>query len=178
MNVPRKISRARLTVLGVEVPGMSRELATNVEIDAPPERVWEVLVDFDHYAEWNPFMRVAGRPNEGATLTVHVLPPGGRETVFEPDVTNCEKHRELRWLGHLVVPGLFDGEHRFRLEPLDGGDRTRFVHAESFSGVLATPYLWLRGDQLRSGFESMNEALKTRAEGLVAAGERHPSESA
>ncbi|WP_396610977.1 SRPBCC family protein [Haloferax sp. S1W] len=110
---------------------MTRELTTSIEIDAPPERVWDVLVDFDHYHEWNPFMRVAGRPNEGATLTVHLMPPGGRESVFEPDVTHCEKHRELRWLG----------------------------------------------DETRAGFEAMNEALKTRVEGLVEAEEREAVES-
>jgi len=25
--------------------------------------------------------------------------------------------RELRWLGRLLIPGLFDGEHSLRLEP-------------------------------------------------------------
>ncbi|WP_049907520.1 SRPBCC domain-containing protein [Haloferax elongans] len=157
---------------------MTRELTTSIEIDAPPERVWDVLVGFDHYHEWNPFMRVAGRVNEGATLTVHLMPPGERESVFEPDVTHCEKHREFRWLGHLLVPGLFDGEHRFHLESLDGGERTRFEHAEQFSGILAGVILWRIGDQTREGFEAMNEALKVRVEGLVEAEEREATESA
>jgi hypothetical protein len=26
--------------------------------------------------------------------------------------------RTLRWLGHLLVPGIFDGEHYFEIEPL------------------------------------------------------------
>lgn len=155
---------------------MGRELTTSIEIDAPPERVWDVLVDFDHYDEWNPFMRIAGRANLGATLVVHLVPPGGRESVFEPDVTRCEKHRELRWCGHLVLPGLFDGEHRFRLVPLDGGDRTRFVHAETFSGVLAGSVLWYIGDETKAGFEAMNEALKIRVERLLALEEQEPPE--
>ncbi|AFK17928.1 SRPBCC domain-containing protein [Haloferax mediterranei ATCC 33500] len=155
---------------------MSYELTTSIEIDAPPERVWEVLIDFDHYPEWNPFMRIAGRPNEGATLTVHLMPPGGRESVFEPDVTRCERHRELVWVGHLIVPGLFDGEHRFRLEPLGGGERTRFEHTETFSGLLSGPFMWFMGDETRAGFVAMNEGLKTRVEGLVAADERETDE--
>lgn len=148
---------------------MAQELRTGIEIDAPPARVWDVLVDFDHYGEWNPFMRVAGRANEGATLVVHLGSPGGRESAFEPDVTHCERHRELRWVRHLVTPGLFDGEHRFRLEPLDGGARTRFEQTATFSGVLARPALWYLGDDTKRGLESMNEALKIRAERFVAA---------
>ncbi|WP_411965077.1 SRPBCC family protein [Haloferax sp. YSMS24] len=155
---------------------MGRELTTSIEIDAPPERVWDVLVDFDHYDEWNPFMRIAGRANVGATLVVHLMPPGGRESVFEPDVTRCEKHREFRWLGHLVLPGLFDGEHQFRLEPLDGGDRTRLVHAETFSGILAGLIFRFIGEETKAGFEAMNEALKIRVERLLAMEEQESAE--
>ncbi|KAB1186975.1 MULTISPECIES: SRPBCC domain-containing protein [Haloferax] len=156
---------------------MARKLTTSTEIDAPPERVWDVLVDFDRYDEWNPFMRIAGRANMGATLVVRLMPPGGRESVFEPDVIRYEKHREFGWLGHLFVPGLFDGEHQFRLEPLDGGTRTRFEHVETFSGVLAGLTLRFIGDETKAGFEAMNEALKIRVEALLAADERESAES-
>ena len=141
-----------------------REILTDVEIDAPPARVWAVLTDFEAYDEWNPFARIVGRPNVGANLHVRLTPPGGRAMTFRPEVTVVEPNRELRWLGHLYVSGLFDGEHRFVLEPLDDGARTRFVHAETFRGALAGPLLWMAGDDTRAGFEAMNDALKRRAE--------------
>jgi hypothetical protein len=79
-------------------------------------------------------------------------------------VTHVEPGRELRWLGHLFTPGIFDGEHRFTLAPLDGGGRTSVTHAESVSGVLA-PILWrVVGGPTGRGFEAMNAALKTRVE--------------
>jgi uncharacterized protein YndB with AHSA1/START domain len=31
-----------------------RELGTEVEIAAPPERIWEILTDFAAYPDWNP----------------------------------------------------------------------------------------------------------------------------
>ena len=46
---------------------------------------------------------------------------------FEPTVLNAEKPRELRWLGTLLIRGLFDGEHVFRIESVDES-RVRFVH--------------------------------------------------
>jgi len=140
-----------------------RELATSIEIDASPEHVWDVLTDFDAYDEWNPFMRVVGRDNLGARLSVEIRPPGERRSRFRPTVTVVDRPRELRWVGHLFVPGIFDGEHRFTLEQLDG-ERTRFVQAESFDGVLAGVLLRALGGSVGAGFRRMNEALKVRAE--------------
>jgi hypothetical protein len=143
------------------------ELTTRVEIDAPPERVWAVLTDFERYHEWNPFMNVVGRANDGARLHVELFPPGGRTSRFRPTVTRVDAPRELRWLGHLATAGLFDGEHRFVLDPIDGGSRTSLTHAESVSGVLA-PVVWRFVDTATGrGFEAMNAALKTRVESLA-----------
>src|SRR4029450_13975460 len=56
-----------------------RTISATIDIDAPPERVWEVLVDFSAYPEWNPFMReVRGRAEAGARLGVRLGGAGGR----------------------------------------------------------------------------------------------------
>lgn len=156
-----------IDVLSRRLRGM-RELTTDIDIDAPPETVWRVLADFDHYPAWNPFMRVLGRPNRGARLVVDLSPPGARQTRFRPTVTHVERGRELRWRGHLFVTGLYDGEHRFRIESREDGG-SRFVQAESFSGLLVGPINRFVGDATRRGFEAMNAALKTRAESLALA---------
>ena len=52
---------------------------------------------------------------------------------FRPTVLKVEPNREFRWLGHLLVPGLFDGEHSFTIEPL-GESRVRFTQREIFTG--------------------------------------------
>jgi hypothetical protein len=142
---------------------MNQELSTQVDIDAPAEAVWAVLTDFDSYHEWNPFMHVAGRASENARLHVELALSEGQSTRFRPTVTRVDPSRELRWLGHLWTPGLFDGEHRFELTPLDGG-RTRLTHAERFSGVLAPLVRRLTGSATERGFEAMNAALKRRVE--------------
>ena len=36
------------------------EIRTEVEIDATPECVWDVLLDFRAYQSWNPFLRYVG----------------------------------------------------------------------------------------------------------------------
>jgi hypothetical protein len=89
-----------------------RELRTAIEIEATPARIWEILTDFDSYSEWNPFVRnISGQAVRGTQLEVRIEPPGGRGMSFKPTVLEAEPERELRWLGRLLVPGIFDGEH-------------------------------------------------------------------
>ncbi len=64
------------------------------------------------------------------------------------------------------MPGIFDGEHIFTLEPTDDGN-VHFVHWEEFSGVLIPLLMrFIESDTLR-GFNDMNRALKARVEQSV-----------
>ncbi len=141
-----------------------REIHTEVEIAAPAERVWQILTDFARFPEWIPFIRQAsGALWVGARLEVRLQPPGGRATTLRPTVRKVEPNREFRWLGHVLVPGLFDGEHIFTIEQLSEG-WVRFIQREEFRGLLAPLILRLIGMDTRRGFEAMNRALKARAE--------------
>ena len=141
-----------------------KELYSEIEIDASAERVWGVLTDFASYPEWNPFIRsISGEPTTGERLEVRIEPPGGRGMIFRPTVLKAEDNRELRWLGHLLVPGLFDGEHSLALQPLDE-KRVRFIQREAFKGLLVPLLSRSLDNNTLRGFEEMNRALKERAE--------------
>jgi hypothetical protein len=104
-----------------------KELHTEIEINASAERVWRVLTDFAAYPKWNPFVRRGdGEVRVGARLHLHIQPTGGKGMSFRPTVLVAEPNRELQWLGHLWLPGLFDGEHSFVIEPL-GEEHVRFI---------------------------------------------------
>ncbi|HZN19328.1 MAG TPA: SRPBCC domain-containing protein [Micromonosporaceae bacterium] len=143
---------------------MSKQLRTEVEIQASPERVWQVLTDFAAYPQWNPFLvRASGGLAPGERLTIRMQPVGGRAMTFRPTVREAVPQQRLRWLGHLLVPGIFDGEHSFTIEQLGAG-RVRLVQEEDFRGVLV-PFLGRFLDRrTRPAFEQMNQALKRRAE--------------
>ena len=139
-------------------------LRTEIDIAASAARVWDVLTDFAAYPEWNPFIRrIEGGPVPRARLLVRIQPPGGRAVTFRPTILRVEPERELAWRGRTFVPGIFDGEHVFRLEPR-GADSTRFFHGENFSGALVPLLRRSLETTTRQGFEAMNAALKTRAE--------------
>lgn len=142
----------------------SHSLHTEIEIDASAERVWEVLSDFNAYPEWNPFIKSAiGQPVQGARLQIVIQSGGAKPMRFSPKVLVAEPGRELRWLGRLVVPGVFDGEHCFIIETLSD-NKVRFEQSERFNGLLVGPMRATLNRDTKRGFEEMNQALKARAE--------------
>jgi len=141
-----------------------KELRSEIEIEASAERVWRVLTDFDAYPEWNPFIRrVSGRPEVEERLVVRMRPSGTRGMTFRPTVMKVEPNRELRWLGHLLLPGIFDGQHIFEIEELER-DRVRFVQREVFKGLLVPLLARSLDRDTQRGFEEMNRALRERIE--------------
>ena len=82
---------------------------------------------------------------------------------FHPIVLTAEPNRELRWKGKLLLPGLFDGEHYFTLEPKSEGELT-FRQGEVFTGLLVPLFRRSLDGSTKQGFVAMNEALKLEAE--------------
>jgi hypothetical protein len=143
---------------------MAKQLRTQVDVDATPERVWQVLTDFAAYPQWNPFIvRAEGDARRGERLTLRMQPVGGRAITFRPTVLEAAPGRRLRWLGRLLVNGIFDGEHRFTIEPLGEG-RARLVQQEDFRGLLVPLMARSLDRRTLPAFELLNQALKRRAE--------------
>jgi hypothetical protein len=79
---------------------------------------------------------------------------------LQPTVLRAEPNRLLRWVGHLMVPGIFDGEHSLVIEPLEE-NRVRFVQHEAFKGVLVRPLARSLDKSTLRGFEEMNGVSKS-----------------
>ena len=143
---------------------MTKQLQAEVEVQASAERVWEVLTDFAAYPQWNPFIvKASGEPVPGTRLELHMHLAGRRTTVLRPEVLDADPGRTFRGLGRLLVPGLFDGEHRFTIQPTGPG-RVRVTQHEEFRGLLAPLLLAMIAKSTLESFHRMNQALKARAE--------------
>src|SRR5688500_5595082 len=147
----------------------TRTIRSAIEIRAPLETVWRVLSDFPSYREWNPHLReVRGRPRQGGRLMVLSQPPGARALALRPRLLIWRPPYEFRWRANFISRHLFSGEPGFRLEA-HAEDRVRFVHDETFRGLLVPLYSLVRMAATRRGFAQMNEALRDRAEGIAGA---------
>ena len=142
----------------------TKNINTQINIKATSKVIWEHLVSFDRYPEWNPFIKkISGQLSKGSKIAVTIKPPGKESMDFEPNLLEVNTTKELRWLGRVLLPKLFDGEHYFILESMPDGS-TQFTQGENFSGILAL-ILWSSIEKdTRKGFEEMNAALKIRSE--------------
>lgn len=141
-----------------------KEIREDIQILAPANVVWSILMDFEKYPEWNPFiLSISGKKEKGAKLKVKLQPPGQRGMTFRPTVIELETGKHFAWLGKVLFHGLFDGEHHFKLIEKDE-HTTLFRHYEYFSGILVTPLMKNLMGPTREGFAAMNLALKQRAE--------------
>jgi hypothetical protein len=140
-----------------------KELRTEIEIQSTPEKVWQVLTDLDKWPEWNPFTHHAiGKAKAGEKVDI-TFKSGAKEMTLHCVVLKVEPNRELRWKYHVLLPGLFQGEHSFTIEKIDA-NRVRFIDREIFNGLLVPLQARDIDTNSREGFEAMDKALKARAE--------------
>ncbi len=140
-----------------------QEITTAIDIQAEPETVWAILMDFDQYNTWNPFIRsIKGKPEVGTHLDALIGASGKKAMKISPVVQELDSPTRFSWLGSIGTKGVFDGHHQFEVIRTDTG--VRFRHYEEFSGFLAPLILATIRKSTTRGFNEMNEALKTRAE--------------
>jgi hypothetical protein len=140
-----------------------KEICTKIEINAPNSTVWGILNDFDRFPIWNPFMKkISGNFQEGSYLVAFIQPPNSSGMTIKPKILKYHAGKELRWLGRLWIPKLFDGEHSWITEEINE-NKTLFIQKERFSGLFV-PLGSTLLKNTKAGFEMMNNALKEEAE--------------
>lgn len=144
-----------------------KEIRTEIEIKASPQRAWQVLTDFDNFPQWNPFIRqIKGEAKVGIKLQIHLQTSRGKSRIYRPTVTKVEPNHELRWLGKSFIPGMFNGERIFTIQPLEV-NYIRFVHREIFTGLGASLAGNRLDEDLYQSFDKMNNAFKKKVEQIA-----------
>lgn len=142
-------------------------LYAEIDINAPQSVVWDTLIRKDQWRFWNTFLydcdpgMPIARGNE-IYLSMQRL-EGDEETEFQPLITMLRPPTMMRWIA--TIPGL-RSEHIFELRETVPG-RTRYLHRESFSGILSKVFLpFIRQDE-RQGLRRMAQQLKLHVENNV-----------
>jgi hypothetical protein len=145
---------------------MSKEIKTEILINATPEKVWSILTKFENYPNWNPFIKsIKGEVKVGNKIEARIEPQKAQGMTFKPKVLVFDTNKEFSWIGHLLFPGLFDGEHKFELVD-NGNGTTTFRQSEKFKGILVPLFKKMLDNNTVNGFNEMNEKIKELAEQL------------
>jgi hypothetical protein len=137
---------------------------TTLAVDAPAEKVWEVLTDFDRYPEWNPSLpSIKGEPRLGSTVALTLVMPGRPSVKVKANLTEVVPGRRLVWDGNLGADRLFAGHREFLIDPQPDGT-VLFTHVEDVSGLLFPLFRVFMGGAIRRHHDRLNAAIKERAE--------------
>ena len=139
---------------------MTTSIYSEIKIKSPKEHIWGILMDFEKYPEWNPFIKfIRGNTTVGGKLEAVIA-----DMKFKPTVLVNENNKQFKWLGKFLFTGLFDGAHRFEL--IETTDGVTFVQSEEFKGILVPIFNKMLRAKTAEHFKAMNQALKSRAEAI------------
>ncbi|MBC8191145.1 MAG: SRPBCC domain-containing protein [Candidatus Marinimicrobia bacterium] len=141
-----------------------REIRTEIEINASQMEVWDILMAFDKWSDWNPTVNQAsGTATLGSKVSIIMAGSEGKNgQKYSADITTFEAPRSFRWRAVMMAGFLMTNDRSFELEP--AGEGTKLINTEHFSGLLVS-LLWSKLENfVPDSLKSMNEALKRRAE--------------
>ncbi|KAJ3715670.1 hypothetical protein C8R42DRAFT_778918 [Lentinula raphanica] len=164
-------------------------VSRSISISAPPEKVWQILLDFDSYKHWNPLVRSQRVTNKSDSTPLSVgnrielypvhLPPTmdddhvgflqKNSILAEVTVLDHENHRVAWRVAGMLPRWMLDVERWQMITVEEGRERgtemkCKYESYEVFRGALAYAVQWFVGKELEMGVDAMGEALKGRAE--------------
>ena len=133
------------------------EMREQIEIAAPPLRVWRALTDFAGYKKWHPFVEVEGEAVEGAEVQYSFRrKAGGRHFKSEARISVCDEPKLITF--DVGIPRLMRAEEWYSIEAIGGG--VRLTHGARFSGILAFVTAGLARKRFPFFLQRPNQALE------------------
>lgn len=142
-----------------------------VIINAPVEQVWDILVDFAKYPDWNPFTyRVdtdltLGNPVNllGKAVNLYVRMPKRGDRIQREIVRIVDRPHRLAWGMCMGTAFFLSALREQRLEKIDA-THCSYQTWDGFNGLLTPLVVGLFGEDIQNGFNAVAKALKLRAE--------------
>jgi hypothetical protein len=135
------------------------KIHTEITLDAPLERVRELLADTGLYPQWHPlFPQISGEIGIGKAITVSVALPGIKPFSVRATIREESAGRLLCWRYRYPLPGLFSWTYRYEIVELER-ERVKFVQDSSYAGLLAPLYYLGMKGPLQVGMAELNKAV-------------------
>jgi hypothetical protein len=128
-----------------------------IDIAAPPERVWDVLTQLEDWPSWNPDVKWLDLDGPLAPGTQFRWKAG--PGTITSTIDRVEPPRYISWHGKTLT---IDAYHQWWLEPRDRGTHVRTE--ETFSGTLARLLRGRLQKTLDKSFADAVERLKRTVE--------------
>lgn len=132
------------------------ECTAEIEIPAPQRQVWDALLDFEGYPEWNPYIAVRGAAALGSQVQWAYSSQLIKRIWTSATITELDEPNAITW--SFRIGWLFSFEERFQVHST--GQGTQVSHSVRCRGVVAQ----LGSRSLRKTFAAVirasNEGLR------------------
>ncbi|MCW2570281.1 MAG: hypothetical protein JWO88_339 [Frankiales bacterium] len=144
--------------------------SVTVEIAAPQSFVWDVLLDYSRYPEWNPYtVRVSSTCQLGDPVDLYLGNPWKPGELMHQREWVCLVEPPHRFAYEMpATPELDVHARRDQYVEATGPESCRYWTTDVLTGPLADVVMKHSGEWVKTGFDAVAVALKTRAESLFA----------
>ncbi len=141
------------------------ERKTNIKariiIDASPQKVWDVLTDFDNLKSWSSsFQGLRGDFKKNGEIEVTFKSPFG-QSKMKKKLFQFEEGKTFAWTGVFML-GMSD-YHTHTLKATSDG-KTEFIQTDGLNGGASFLLGKILEKQMQKGYEVFNKELKTLVE--------------
>ncbi|GFO57515.1 cyclase [Geomonas sp. Red276] len=136
-----------------------QETRCETTLQAPPERIWELLSDLNLYAEWNPlFVRAEGALQQGGELGLTVQLPSIPPFVITPRVLAAHSQSGFQWRHAMATSVLMSWTYGISLAE-QGPQGVTVVQSSRFGGLLGPLFGFALATSVERGMKEFSRAL-------------------
>jgi hypothetical protein len=136
------------------------EIRTEITLEAPVERIWELLADCSLYPYWNPlFQQAAGRMVVGESLNFAVSIPESTLIAVKPKVLSVEYAKGFCWQQTVYLAWVFAWKYCVELEVIRSHN-VKFIQRFSFGGIIGPLSALAMKAEVTAGLTRMNDAIR------------------
>lgn len=136
------------------------EIRTEIVLDSPVERIWQLLSNHALYQHWNPlFQKATGNLITGGQLELAVHLPSLSPFTIMPRIVMVKPFSGFCWQHKLLFAWLFNWKYCSELK-LVAPDRLKFVQWSVFGGILGPLFSLSLKSTVAEGLEKLNLAVR------------------
>ncbi len=140
-------------------------IKTEIEINASPEKVWDIISDVERWHEWSPTINASeGKAKTGSTVDITMMSKeaGKDGPKYSPKIIQMDELKYFHWRAHMMAGFIFTNDKIIEIEKTDAG--TKVIHTETFKGLMAAAMKGQMAKGVPPMLNMMNKALKELAE--------------
>lgn len=141
-----------------------KEINTEIEILATPDKVWEILMDLPNWPKWNPIVnKIEGNLKIGEKLSITMSDSKGNDgKKYDSVITNIDTNERFSFIAKMMSSFMFSADRVIELKPTEKG--THFSQREIYTGLVVSLFWNKLNTDARKILNSMNAALKKAVE--------------